>query len=235
MKITHYGRYLTQLCWYAPLLPINCYFVPETDGLTLIDTGLSRNANDILAAAQSIRTPIRRIVLTHAHFDHVGGLERLHSALPTAEVLISVRESRLLTGDFSLDPSEPQSKIRGPFLKVPAPPTRTVAAGDRIGSLQVIAAAGHTPGQIALLDTRDSSLIAGDAFQTQCGLAVAGVLRLGFPFPALATWDRRTALQTAIALLATKPNRLAVGHGPVLERPEPAIEQAVAEARTALL
>jgi glyoxylase-like metal-dependent hydrolase (beta-lactamase superfamily II) len=58
----------------------------------------------------------------------------------------------------------------------------------RLGSLRVIAAPGHTPDQIAFLDERDGTLIAGDAFQTAAGTAVAGVTRWLFPFPALATW-----------------------------------------------
>lgn len=51
----------------------------------------------------------------------------------------------------------------------------------------------HTPGQIALFDPRDGSLIAGDAFQTRAGVAVSGTIRLLFPFPALATWSRPLA------------------------------------------
>jgi glyoxylase-like metal-dependent hydrolase (beta-lactamase superfamily II) len=39
--------------------------------------------------------PIRRIVLTHAHFDHVGSLDALARALPGVEVLISARDVRL--------------------------------------------------------------------------------------------------------------------------------------------
>jgi glyoxylase-like metal-dependent hydrolase (beta-lactamase superfamily II) len=69
------------------------------------------------------------------------------------------------------------------------------------------------------LDLRDRTLIAGDAFQTQGGLAVAGQLRLLFPLPALATWHAPTALASARRLTALEPARLAVGHGPVLERP----------------
>src|ERR687886_746883 len=48
--------------------------------------------------------------------------------------------------------------------------------GDRVGSLAVIVAPGHTPGHVAFLDTRDRTLIAGDAFQTRGGVAVAGTL-----------------------------------------------------------
>src|SRR4030088_3181731 len=36
--------------------------------------------------------------------------------------------------------------------------------GDRIGSLEVVASPGHSPGHVGFLDTRDRTLIAGDAF-----------------------------------------------------------------------
>ena len=40
---------------------INCYLVRESDGFTLIDTGLPGTADDILAAARTLNAPIRRI------------------------------------------------------------------------------------------------------------------------------------------------------------------------------
>jgi hypothetical protein len=82
-----------------------------------------------------------------------------------------------------------------------------------------------------LLDTRDQSLIAGDAFQTAAGIAVTGVLRVLFPFPAFATWHKPTALQTAHKLRALNPSRLAVGHGSVIENPAALMDKAIAEAQ----
>jgi len=95
----------------------------------------------------------------------------------------------------------------------------------------VVAAPGHTPGQVAFLDVRDRSLIAGDALQTRGGLAVSGVIRPLFPFPALATWHKPTALATAEALRRLQPSRLAVGHGDVLEDPVEAMDRAVEVAK----
>jgi glyoxylase-like metal-dependent hydrolase (beta-lactamase superfamily II) len=81
---------------------------------------------------------------------------------------------------------------------------------------------------MAYLDTRDNTLSVGDAFQTLGGIAVSGVIRPLFPFPALATWHKPTALQTARALRALEPARLAGGHGPVLEAPLAAMDEAIA-------
>ncbi|HEY7355877.1 MAG TPA: MBL fold metallo-hydrolase, partial [Ktedonobacterales bacterium] len=110
-------------------------------------------------------------------------------------------------------------------------PTRTFAPGDCIGSLEVIASPGHTPGHVAFLDRRDQTLIAGDAFQTRGGIAVAGVVQPFFPLPAIATWHKATALRSAEALRALEPARLAVGHGPVLAAPLAAMDRAIAVAR----
>ena len=224
MKITRYGDNLIQL---TRLTVVNVYLVREDDGFTLVDTGMPGSANGILKAAAEFDLPIRRILLTHAHSDHVASVDALHAALPEAEVLASARSARFLAGDMSLDPDEPQDKLRGGYTRIETRPTRTLQPGDHVGSLQVIAAPGHTPGQIALLDTRDRSLIAGDAFQTKGGIAVAGTLRLLFPLPALATWHKPTALQTARNLYELKPSRLAVGHGKVLENPLSAMRDAI--------
>jgi glyoxylase-like metal-dependent hydrolase (beta-lactamase superfamily II) len=234
LRITTHGQYLTQLARLPRLFPMNCYLVREDDGLTLIDTTIGGAAKAIVKAAQGLGAPIRRIVLSHAHADHVGSLDALHALLPEAEVLISARDARLLAGDMSLDRDEPQDKLRGSFAKVKTRPTRTLSDGERVGSLQVIATPGHTPGHIALLDTRDGSLIAGDAFQTRGGVAVSGTLRPLFPFPALATWHRPSALESARRLRALNPARLAVGHGEILEQPLEELDRAIDAAASGL-
>src|ERR671933_2992813 len=209
---------------------VNAFLVREDDGLTLIDTTLPRSAKAILGAADALGAPIVRIVLTHAHGDHVGSLDALAAALPQAEVSISARDARFLTGDKSLDPDEPQSKLRGGYPTVSTRPGRLLQPGDRLGSLEVVAAPGHTPGQVAFLDTRDRTLIAGDAFSTLGGVATSAKPNPRFPLPGLATWDRPTALRTARALRALDPARLAVGHGNVVEAPAAAIDAAIAKA-----
>ena len=129
-------------------------------------------------AGSARNAPIVRIALTHAHMDHVGSFDALHAALPDAETLVSARDARFLEGDRSLDPDEPQDKLRGGYVTTTTRPSRLLEAGDRVGSLEVIATPGHTPGHIAFFDTRDRTLIAGDALMTQGGIAVSGQLRL---------------------------------------------------------
>lgn len=230
MRIITHGQYLWQLTRFPRLFPINCYLVKDEDSLTLIDTAIPGSEKNILNIARDLGLPIKSIVLTHAHFDHIGSLDALHNLLPDAEILITARDARFLSGNMSLDPSEPQTKLRGSYQKIITHPTRFIANGDRVGPLEVIGTPGHTPGHIALFDTRDGSLIAGDAFQTRAGIAVSGVIRPLFPFPALATWNRPLALDSAYRLSSYHPSRLAVGHGNVLENPVEAIEKAIATA-----
>lgn len=209
---------------------VNCYLVAEEDGLTLVDTMVPGSAKRILAAARDLGRPIVRVVLTHAHGDHVGSLDALAAELPEAEVSIGRRDARLLAGDKTLDAGEPDDKLRGSYPGTDTRPSRMLEAGERVGSLEVVPAPGHTPGQIALLDTRDRTLLCADAFSTLGGVATSAKVNPRFPLPALATWHRPTALETARALRALEPARLAPGHGKIVEQPSAAIDAAIAKA-----
>lgn len=234
MKMIRYDH-VVQLTFFPRLFPVNCFLVEEQDDLTLIDAALPFSAKAIVQAAERIGKPIRRIALTHAHDDHVGALDRLKEMFPEAEVAISARDARLLAGDIALDPGEPQTPIRGGVPKaVRTRPGRLLADGERIGSLRVVAAPGHTPGLLAFLDERSGALLAGDAFQTRGGVAVSGQRKALFPFPAWATWHAGTALASARRLRELQPSLLAVGHGMPLQRPAAAMDRAIREAEAAL-
>lgn len=226
MLIQRHGRYLTQLT----RLVTNCYLVREDDGLTLVDCLWPGSARGILAAAEDAGAPIRRIALTHAHHDHTGALEPLRAALPESELAIGVRERRLLAGDLGLDPGEPAGRLHRPVFRTrDAEPDRLLEPGDRVGSLEVVDAKGHTPGQIGFLDTRDGTLVCGDAYLTVGDPFVCNERVLRFPVPALlGLWHGPTAVESARGLLAVEPTRLATGHGRVVERPVPAMEAALA-------
>ena len=205
---------------------VNAFLVEEDDGLTLIDTMIAGSTAAILKAAGG--RPIKRIALTHAHGDHVGSLDALAEKLPGVEVLISTRDARLLAGDKSLDPGEERGKLRGGYPGAKTAPSRTFEAGERIGSLEVLASPGHTPGHVSFLDTRDRTLYAGDAYSTLGGVATTAHVNLRFPLPAMATWDYPTALESAKALRVLDPARLAPGHGKVVESPATAMDRAIA-------
>ncbi|MBD3918470.1 MBL fold metallo-hydrolase [Paenibacillus sp. PR3] len=236
MKTTTTGA-LTQLTFLPYLMPMNCYLLEEEDGLTLIDCAMGFSAKHIQQAATEIGKPITRIVLTHAHGDHIGALDLLKQQLPAAKVYISARDARLLRGDRSLDSNEPQQPIKGSVPKpgtIRTTPDVDLQPGDKVGSLTVIPTPGHTPGHIALWQESSRILIAGDAMQTKGGIAVAGKMQLRFPFPAMATWSKEEAVASAKRLLALQPEVLAVGHGALMHQPAQAMAAAIQAAEQAL-
>jgi glyoxylase-like metal-dependent hydrolase (beta-lactamase superfamily II) len=206
---------------------VNSYLVREDDGLTLVDAMIPGSAKAVQAAAAKLGAPIVRLALTHAHSDHIGSLDALHALLPDAEVLISSRDARLLAKDLTLDPSEPQTKLRGGLSGAATKPTRTFEEGEQVGSLQVIATPGHTPGHVSFLDPRSNTLICGDAFATLGGVATTANPYWKFPLPAAATWHKPTELESAEKLLALKPEHLAPGHGKIVDSPTAAMAKAI--------
>ncbi|NGP46803.1 MBL fold metallo-hydrolase [Bacillaceae bacterium SIJ1] len=222
---------LHQLTFFPTLFPVNCYIYEESDELTLIDAALPGSAQAIQSVVTKLQKPLTTIVLTHAHSDHIGALEKLSEAYPNASICMSERDARLLKGDRSTLPGEPEdSVVRGGLPKqMIVRPDRLINEGDRIGSFEVVSSPGHTPGSISLWNKASRQLIVGDAFQVRGGVAVSGVLKLRFPFPALATWHGPTALQSAQRLLSLKPELLAVGHGSMVREPYEKMKKAVAQ------
>lgn len=233
MSIHRHGEFLIRI---TRLGAFNSFLLRDADGLMAIDTGMKGSERAILEAASATGLPITRILLTHAHGDHVGSLDALKSAFPAAEVMASAREARFLAGERVMDEGErlPGAALRGGYTTTASRPTRLLSGGEQVGPLEVVASPGHTPGHLAFLDTRDGTLIAGDAFQTQGGVAVSGDLRILFPFPALATWHAPTALESARTLTALRPSRLVVGHAPVLEAPHDEMNRAIRSAERRL-
>ena len=215
------------LCRLTQLGMFNCFLVKDEGGCTLIDTNIGGSAGAILQLSQKLGWPIVRIAITHAHFDHVSSLDELASALPEVEIVIGARESRLLQGDFSLDPGEQGKKLFG-FAPMHTGATRTLVDGDQVGCLRAINCAGHTPGHFAYLDVRDNSLIAGDAFVTQSGVVAAGVFKWTLPFPAWFSWNGVLSIRSAAKLRALNPSHLAVGHGKTVASPGEAMDRAIA-------
>jgi glyoxylase-like metal-dependent hydrolase (beta-lactamase superfamily II) len=215
---------------------VNCYLMRESDGLTLIDTGLPGSADDILAAARTLDAPIRRILLTHAHMDHVGSVDDLTAKLgpSNVELAASARSLPLLQQppNKSLEPGEPAGKIKGGLPGIQTRPTHLVAEGELYGSLRAIATPGHIPGHLSFLDERDGTLFAGDALICVGGLSISGFAPWVFPFANFATWNKATALASARKLLEFPIERFASGHGKIQAGGIPALRTAIARAST---
>ncbi len=220
MKTTALTSTLTQLTQFRF---VNAYLVQEEDGLTLVDTMMGKAVDGILAAAGGA---LRRIALTHGHGDHVGALDALKERLgDSVEVLMPELDARIHAGEQVVE-----GKLPGSWPQLSTRPDVRLAEGDRVGSLEVVAAPGHTPGHVAFLETRDRTLIAGDVFTTYGSPQVTNHFYWRFPFAAMATWDKRVDAESARKLRALEPSLLAVGHGPALRLPAAAMDAALARA-----
>lgn len=223
MKTTRVTENLIQL---NRLHFVNAYLVRETDGLTLIDTTVGGAADALIAAAREAGGELRRIALTHGHGDHVGSLDALRAQLgEDVEVLMGEMDARIHAGEPVV-----HGKLRGSWPKLTTKPDTRLTGGERIGSLEVIPAPGHTPGHVAFLDTRDRALIAGDTFTTYWRAEIPNRMLQRFPLATMGTQDREQVVASASALRALEPTVLACGHGPALHSPADAIDAAISRA-----
>jgi len=223
MKTTTITPSITQLTRFHF---VNAYLVREDDGFTLVDTAM-RAADALIEAADRAGGSIRRIALTHGHGDHVGSLDGLKERLGAeVEVLMPELDARIHAGEQVVEGKPP-----GSWPKLETKPDTLLQRGDRVGSLEVVASPGHTPGHVSFLDTRDRTLVAGDVFTTYGSAAVTNHFYWRFPFAAMATWDAAKDVESARALRALEAAILLVGHGPPIRDPVPVMDAAIARAQ----
>lgn len=169
--------------WRIPTTPfdlVNSFLLADDDGsLTLVDAGLKRADKRILAALAELgKAPadVRRIVLTHAHSDHAGGLAGTQSATG-ARVLSHDRDAVYLQSgtppqlDTSRRAGRLLNRVRGGFAKVTVAETfQDGAVLPVAGGLRVVHTPGHTPGHVSLLHEATGVLVTGDSIFNVRGL-----------------------------------------------------------------
>ncbi len=152
------------------------YYVGAPE-FTLIDAGIPGKADQIFRALASIGVQplrVKRIILTHHHYDHVGNLWELKRRTG-AQVVAHLRDAEYIAG------RRPRRAPRGFLARtmhwaintfsargmIGVDVDRVVNDGDRIGGFKIVHTPGHTPGHICLL--RDRYLFSGDLLQATAG------------------------------------------------------------------
>jgi glyoxylase-like metal-dependent hydrolase (beta-lactamase superfamily II) len=166
-----------------PLRAINGYLIEDDGGLMLVDCGWK--LDEVLAALEAgVRaaghavSDIRRVLITHHHYDHYGLAGTLRRA-GVAELLMHARDwdraQRIAANRAGLDAVADAWLARNGYTVPPeadgedwharselAEPTRLVGDGERIGRLEAIWTPGHAPGHLCFADTVSGRVLTGD-------------------------------------------------------------------------
>ena len=185
------------------MLQVNCYVLgcEQTSQGVIIDPG--DNPDQVLALAQQLELKIVAIPNTHAHFDHVLGVNRVREATGAPFWLHPDDEPVLMAGRemvklwMGYDP--------GPMPAV----DHSIQAGEifRFGQqeLEVRLAPGHSPGSVIFIHHASRQAFSGDV------LFAGSVGRFDFPAS-----DGPTLLRSIRDQLLTLPDDYVIypGHGP---------------------
>jgi metallo-beta-lactamase class B len=135
--------------WYVGVRGLSSLLITSKEGHVLIDCDLPESAPRIASSIRALGfrlEDVKLILVTHAHFDHVGGIAEL-ARRSGARVLASKSGAAVLRQGNS-GPDDPQYGILLPFP--PWPRTGTFEDGEalHVGPLAVTAhlTPGHTPG-----------------------------------------------------------------------------------------
>ena len=192
------------------VIPVQVWGVVEEDGVTLVDAGLPKMAKGILGFIEQLNAgPLKRIVLTHGHADHVGAVEHI----------VKVKEVPVYAHAKEIPYAE--GKILYPRRKkleqnLPNGLTQSLyeVAGElqNVGALKPVYTPGHSPGHVVYYHELDDVLLAGDLFTTRNG-------KLHQPMP-MFTGDMKQATESGIsAINDIRPKQLEVCHGKTIDNP----------------
>jgi glyoxylase-like metal-dependent hydrolase (beta-lactamase superfamily II) len=209
----------------------NWYVVAEDGALTVVDTGHPRSwrsLQELLRRLGRTAASIEAVVLTHAHFDHMGFAERARAELGVA---VYAHERELPVTRHPLHYDHERSRLwymlrypgfdraffamaaMGALFVKGLQHARTYADGqvlDVPGRPQVVFTPGHTYGHSALHLRDRGVLIAGDAFVTYNPYTDSAGPQI---VSRAATADSEQALRSLGALEETGAATVLTGHG----------------------
>src|SRR6478735_8732357 len=167
--------------WRIPTMygdGINAFVLVDDDGqATIVDGGLPNKWGMVANALGYLDIgpdDVTRILSTHAHSDHAGGLAKLKT-LTDAPVLAHREDAPYLrTGKApEIDPRIRFRKYIQRWVSFPAVAVDEELEDDQLlpiaGGVRVIHTPGHTPGHISLLHEESGVLITGDAIHNWRG------------------------------------------------------------------
>jgi cyclase len=182
----------------------NAGVVVDADGLTVIDTLMVRSQWEPFAAAVAeLERPVKRVLLTHAHIDHVGGTQAFRNAM----VLGSPATSDLLDQPMPVDAYKtffaPFSEEFDDLGEIGTRPVSHIVAdaAQLTPRIELLPASGHTAGDVMALVADSDVLFAGDL----CFFGVTPLAFQGDP----ATWA------DVLEVVADLADVIVPGHGPV--------------------
>ena len=213
---------------------VNLIFIKTQDNWVLVDAGMPKSGPEILSVAKEkfgVDTKPSAIIITHGHFDHIGGIVHLleHWKVP---VYAHKLEFPYLTGEK--DYPTPDVTVEGGLLAkisaiypneainikealLPLPDDGTVPG---LPGWTWIHAPGHTPGQVLLFRESDRTLLTTDALVTVKQDSFYKVLiqaeEVHGP-PVYFTLDWQHAKETVKKIEALHPQLVIPGHGNAME------------------
>jgi glyoxylase-like metal-dependent hydrolase (beta-lactamase superfamily II) len=199
---------------------IASYALPGPSGWTIVETGPTtcrEHLQEGIAAAGIDPSEVERVLVTHIHLDHAGGLGNAAEIFPQATLYVH-REGLA----HMLDPSKLIASARRAWgaaadplwgTILPVPPARLVAlsGGERLplrnGNLLVVNTPGHAKHHLAFFDETTRSLFTGDA----AGVHLPGTdrVRPALPPPDL---DLEALLLSVDRMRELEPERLLYTH-----------------------
>jgi glyoxylase-like metal-dependent hydrolase (beta-lactamase superfamily II) len=204
-----------------PGITVNHYLLKDPNGLTLIDAGIPGSAWKVLAYLRRWHfSPhdLKRILITHADYDHVGGLAALKRASGARVCAHAVEARAIASGRFSRSLKAVNANLKRLFIlaenlgkTAPVQVDETLTAGQVLpvlDGLQVVDSSGHTPGHLSFFMPSAGILFTGDSILSVKNRLVGS--------HGAVTWDQDQADRSVSRQAALRARIVCSAHGNVV-------------------